>query len=63
MSKGSAHESLKALDAALARGIADAKAGRLEPADEVFDRLEAKYRAMVASRAGKGSEQDEDARK
>jgi antitoxin ParD1/3/4 len=38
---------LAVLDAALAAGIADADAGRVKPADEVFDRLEAKYRAMV----------------
>lgn len=35
------------LEAALARGIADADAGRVKPAAEVFDRLEAKYRAMA----------------
>ena len=40
---------LAALDAALARGIADADAGRLRPADEVFDRLEAKYKAKSAT--------------
>ncbi|WP_315924372.1 type II toxin-antitoxin system ParD family antitoxin [Mesorhizobium sp. SP-1A] len=34
---------LAALDAALAKGIADADAGRVKPAEEVFDRLEAKY--------------------
>lgn len=33
-------------DAALRRGIADADAGRVKPADEVFDRLIAKYAAM-----------------
>ena len=36
---------LATLDAALARGLADAEAGRTTPAAEVFDRLEAKYRA------------------
>jgi antitoxin ParD1/3/4 len=36
------------LDAALERGIADADAGRVKPEAEVFDRLEAKYRAMAA---------------
>lgn len=41
---------LAALDAALARGIADAEAGRVAPADVVFDRLEAKYRAMVETK-------------
>ncbi|MBN9548397.1 MAG: type II toxin-antitoxin system ParD family antitoxin [Alphaproteobacteria bacterium] len=38
---------LAALDAALAQGIADADAGRTEPAEEVFDRLEARYKAMA----------------
>ena len=37
---------LAALDASIARGLADADAGNTTPADEVFDRLEAKYRAM-----------------
>jgi antitoxin ParD1/3/4 len=41
-----------ALDAALARGLADAEAGRVKPADEVFDRLEAKYRAMAEAKGG-----------
>ena len=36
---------LAALDAALARGIADVEAGRVIPLDEAFDRLEAKYKA------------------
>jgi antitoxin ParD1/3/4 len=38
---------LATLDAAIARGLADIEAGRVTPADEVFDRLEAKYRAMA----------------
>ncbi len=37
---------LAALDASIARGLADADAGRTTPAEAVFDRLEAKYRAM-----------------
>jgi antitoxin ParD1/3/4 len=37
---------LVALDSSIARGLADADAGRTKPATEVFDRLEAKYRAM-----------------
>lgn len=41
---------LAALDAALARGVADADAGRVKPLDEVFDRLEAKYRAMAEAK-------------
>lgn len=39
---------LAALDASIARGLADADAGRRAPADKVFDRLEAKYRDMSA---------------
>ena len=39
---------LAALDASIARGLADAEAGRTRPAEEVFDRLEAKYRASAA---------------
>jgi antitoxin ParD1/3/4 len=38
---------LAALDAALARGLADAAAGRVKPLAEVFDRLEAKYQAVT----------------
>lgn len=37
---------LSALDASIARGIADAEAGRIKPAEEVFDRLERKYRSI-----------------
>lgn len=39
---------LAALDASIARGLADASDGRTSPAAQVFDRLEAKYRAMTA---------------
>lgn len=38
---------LAALDASLARGLADAEAGRTKPAAEVFDRLEARYRSAA----------------
>lgn len=38
---------LAVLDAALAKGISDADAGRVKPGDEVLDRLEAKYDAMA----------------
>lgn len=38
---------LAALDASLARGLDDAAAGRTQPADAVFDRLEAKYRGLA----------------
>jgi antitoxin ParD1/3/4 len=37
---------LASLDSAIARGLADADAGRTKPAGEVFDRLQAKYRAL-----------------
>lgn len=42
---------LRRLDAALARGLADIEAGRTKPAEEVFDRLIAKYQAMAKKRA------------
>jgi antitoxin ParD1/3/4 len=38
---------LAELDAAIARGIADADAGRVHPAEEVFAELRARYRAMA----------------
>ena len=38
---------LATLDAAITRGLADADAGRLKPAVQVFDRLEARYRALA----------------
>lgn len=41
---------LTALDQSIARGIADADAGRTTPAADVFDRLEAKYRAIAADK-------------
>jgi antitoxin ParD1/3/4 len=41
---------LATLEAALARGIADADAGRVKPAEEVFARLEAKYKAQAERR-------------
>ncbi|WP_242121801.1 hypothetical protein [Sphingomonas lacusdianchii] len=43
---GDASDDLARMDAAIARGLADADAGRTSPAEEVFDRLEAKYQAM-----------------
>lgn len=42
---------LAALDAALARGIADAEAGRVTAAADLSARLKAKYAAMVDSDA------------
>jgi antitoxin ParD1/3/4 len=41
---------LAELDASVARGIADIEAGRTTPAEEVFDRLSAKYAAMTRAR-------------
>ena len=38
---------LQALDAAIARGVADADAGRTTPAEEVFERLSQRYRGMA----------------
>lgn len=38
---------LAALDAAIARGLADADAGRVKPIEEVAARLKAKYAAMA----------------
>ena len=39
---------LAALDLAVARGLVDAAADRIKPAEAVFDRLDAKYRALSA---------------
>lgn len=39
---------LAALDQSITRGVADANAGRTKPAADVFDRLEARYRAIAA---------------
>lgn len=41
---------LAVLDASLARGVADADAGRVKPASTVFDRLEAKFGAEAPAR-------------
>lgn len=38
---------LAALDASIAQGLADAEAGRTMDIEDVFDELEARYRAMV----------------
>lgn len=43
---------LAALDAALARGLADAGAGRVTPIGDVADRLKARYRAMEPRKNG-----------
>jgi antitoxin ParD1/3/4 len=37
-------------DVEIQKGLDDTDAGRLKDADEVFDRLEAKYRAMSQAR-------------
>ncbi|ESZ18919.1 MULTISPECIES: hypothetical protein [unclassified Mesorhizobium] len=41
---------LAARDAALAKGIGDADAGRVKPAEEVLDRLEAKYKGLAGTK-------------
>ena len=41
---------LAALDASIARGLVDIKAGRVTDATTVFDRLDAKYARMAESR-------------
>ncbi|MBR0717587.1 type II toxin-antitoxin system ParD family antitoxin [Bradyrhizobium liaoningense] len=38
---------LAALDASIARGLADAEAGRVKPSADVFDRLEAELAAKT----------------
>lgn len=38
---------LAVLDASLARGLADADAGRTEPSEKLIGRLKAKYQAMA----------------
>ncbi|GMM92912.1 type II toxin-antitoxin system ParD family antitoxin [Qipengyuania sp. MTN3-11] len=38
---------LAGIEAALARAEEDIAAGRVTPAEEVFDRLEGKYQAMI----------------
>jgi antitoxin ParD1/3/4 len=44
-------QKLKALDEALAKGLADAEAGRMIPLEEVVDRLTAKYAALAQKRS------------
>lgn len=44
-------ERLADFDAAIMRGIEDARAGRSEDAELVFERLRLKYEAMAAKRA------------
>ena len=42
---------LAALDASIARGLADIEAGRVHDADEVFDELEAELTALIAAQS------------
>ena len=49
---GDGSDDLARINAAIARGLADAEAGRVTPAEEVFDRLEAKNRAMLRHKVG-----------
>jgi len=42
---------LASLDAAIAQGIADVAAGRVTPAEDVFDAMEAKYQALAAAKS------------
>ncbi len=41
---------LSALDASVTLGVEETQAGRTKPAEEVFDRLSAKYAAMARAR-------------
>ncbi|MBL0375122.1 type II toxin-antitoxin system ParD family antitoxin [Rhizobium sp. KVB221] len=41
---------LAALDAELAKGLADVEAGRVRPAADVFDELKERYRRMAEER-------------
>ena len=41
---------LAALDGVIERALADSDAGKGKPADAVFDRLEAKYRALAGEK-------------
>lgn len=41
---------LAALDAVIERAVADSEADKGKPADAVFDRLEARYRALASEK-------------
>ena len=41
---------LAAVDAAIKRGVADVRAGRVHDAETVFDELEARYTGMARER-------------
>ena len=47
MTEEDRRRALEALDEAIAKGIADADAGRVKPAEVVFARLKARYAAML----------------
>ncbi len=40
----------RSIDLGIERGMADIRAGRLKPAEDVFDRLELKYTRMLQDR-------------
>lgn len=42
---------LASLDAAIARGLADVAAGRVTPAADVFDAMEAKYQTLADAKS------------
>lgn len=42
---------LASLDASIARGLADVAAGRVTPAADVFDAMEAKYQARAGAKS------------
>ncbi len=42
---------LASLDAAIARGLADVAAGRVTPAADVFDAMDAKYQALAGAKS------------
>ena len=41
---------LLALDSSIERGVSDLKDGRIQPAEELFDRLEEKYKKLASER-------------
>ncbi|KQM36583.1 hypothetical protein [Sphingomonas sp. Leaf10] len=51
---GDGGDDLARIDAAIARGLADAEAGWVTSAEAVFDRLEAKYWAMPRTGVDRG---------
>ena len=49
--EGERERKLKALDEAIAKGLADAEAGRMIPLEEALSRLEAKYLGLAEKQA------------